>query len=311
VRPRIGVYVCHCGTNIASTVDVDELVAFAAGVPDVTVARDYQYVCSDPGQELIREDIKGEHLTHVVIAACSPLMHERTFQRTCAEAGINPYMLQMANIREQVSWVTEDRRLATQKARRLLAAAISRVRLHRPLEARDVPITPAVLIVGGGVAGIEAALKLAQATKKVYLVERAPSIGGHMAQFDKTFPTLDCAACILTPKMVDVQQHTNIQLLTYAEVEEVSGHVGQYKAKIRKKPRYVDAEKCTGCGVCLQECPAVRIPHDRVIRKGDVVFNAPDHRLAAAGGAHGTPAGCQTAERETAEALSPATIRTR
>ncbi len=274
MRPSIGVYVCHCGTNIAGALDVDELVEFAAGAPDVTVARDYQYVCSDPGQELIREDIKAEHLTHVVIAACSPLMHEHTFHRTCAEAGINPYMLQMANVREQVSWVTENRQLATQKARRLLAAAIRRVRLHTPLEAREVPIKPAVVVIGGGVAGIEAALKLAQAGKKVYLVEREPTIGGHMALFDKTFPTLDCAACILTPKMVEVQQNSNIELLTYAEVEEVSGHVGNYKVKIRKKTRYIDTEKCNGCGICLQECPALRIPREnRVVRKGQVIFN--------------------------------------
>jgi NADH:ubiquinone oxidoreductase subunit E/NAD-dependent dihydropyrimidine dehydrogenase PreA subunit len=251
---RIGVYVCHCGTNISHTVDVGAVVAPAATLPGVAVAKEYKYMCSDPGQEIIRRDIEERGLTRVVVASCSPLMHEMTFRKVCDEAGLNPFLFQMANIREHCSWVHSDRQQATDKAKRLVRAAIHRVRHHVPLEEREVPVRPETLVVGGGIAGIEAALRIADSGKKVYLVEKEPSIGGHMAKFDKTFPTLDCAACILTPKMVSVGQHPNIELLSYSEVEEVSGYVGNFKVKVRRKARYIDEDKCTGCGLCVENC---------------------------------------------------------
>jgi heterodisulfide reductase subunit A len=191
---RIGVYICHCGTNIAGPVDVEEVTDFASSLDGVTVARHYSYMCSDPGQELIKQDIKELGIARAVVAACSPLMHEHTFRRACEEAGLNPFFLQMANIREQCSWVTEDVAEATEKAKSIVAAAVRRVLYHEPLEIRRVPINPTALVVGGGIAGIEAALRIADSGRKVYLVEREPSIGGHMAQLFKTFPTLDCSA---------------------------------------------------------------------------------------------------------------------
>ena len=191
---RIGVYVCHCGTNIAAGVDVEDVAGYAAGLDGVVVARHYTYMCSDPGQALIKEDIKKRDLDRVVVASCSPLMHESTFRTACAEAGLNPFLFQMTNIREHVSWVAGDRKLATEKARSLVAAAVRRVRLQEPLDQREVPVKRSALVVGGGIAGLEAALRLADAGVHVYLVERQPSIGGHMAQLYKTFPTLDCAA---------------------------------------------------------------------------------------------------------------------
>ncbi len=191
---RIGVYICHCGTNIAPLVDVKEVARFAAQLPGVVIARDYEYMCSDPGQDLIKEDIKELGLTRVVVASCSPLMHEVTFRRACEEAGLNPFYFQMANIREQVSWVTEESEKATERAKHAVIAAIYRVANHEPLCVREVPVKPTALVVGGGIAGIEAALRIADSGKKVYLVEREPSIGGHMAQLHKTFPTLDCSA---------------------------------------------------------------------------------------------------------------------
>ena len=191
---RVGVYICHCGTNIAGVVDVEEVTEFASGLEQVAVARHYAYMCSDPGPELIKEDIRGQGLTRVVVASCSPLMHEHTFRRACEEGGLNPFYFQMANIREQCSWVTEDKEKATRKAKGLVGAAVRRVLYHEPLEVQEVGVHPAALVVGGGIAGIEAALKIADAGRKVYLVEREPSIGGHMAQLYKTFPTLDCSA---------------------------------------------------------------------------------------------------------------------
>jgi len=254
-EPRIGVYICHCGSNIAGTVDVKEVAGFAGSLDSVVVARDYRFMCSDPGQNLIKEDIKKLGLNRVVVAACSPTMHEPTFRRVCYEAGINPYLFQMANIREHCSWVTEDPQAATEKARALVSAAVRRVYYQQPLETKEVPMNPSTLIVGGGIAGIQAALEIADSEHKVYLVERTPSIGGHMIQFDKTFPTLDCSACVLTPKMTLVGSHPFIELMTYSEVEEVSGFVGNFKVKIRKKARYVDEDRCTGCGVCQTKCP--------------------------------------------------------
>jgi heterodisulfide reductase subunit A len=191
---KTGVYVCHCGTNIAAAVDVAAVAEFARSLEGVVLARDYTYMCSDPGQDLIKQDIAEHGLNRVVVASCTPLMHEPTFRRACAEGGLNPFFFQMANIREHCSWVVSDRAQATDKAKALVAAAVERVHLHHALDMRQVQMTPAALVVGGGIAGIEAALKLANADKQVYLVERESSIGGHMAQLYKTFPTLDCAA---------------------------------------------------------------------------------------------------------------------
>ena len=272
VERRIGVYVCHCGTNIAPMVDVAEVAEFARSLPSVVVARDYKYMCSEPGQNLIKQDIEEQELNRVVVASCSPRMHEPTFRRACDDAGLNPYLFEMANIREHCSWVHEDSGMATEKAKALVSAAVRKVYHHEPMEMREVPVTAAVLVVGGGIAGIQAALEIADAGYQVYLVEREPSIGGHMAQLDKTFPTLDCAACILTPKMVSVGQHPDIKLMTCSEVADVSGYVGNFKVKIRKKPRYVDLEKCTGCGICWNMCPTTVIPAKRVIKKGDEVI---------------------------------------
>jgi heterodisulfide reductase subunit A len=260
--PKIGVYVCHCGTNIGGKVNVDEVVEFARNLPFVAVAKEYKFMCSDPGQDLIKEDIQEHGLDRVVVAACSPLMHEATFRRTTEEGGTNPFLLHQVNIREQVSWVTEHGEDATEKAQALVAAAARRVALHEPLQRNRVPINPDVLVLGGGIAGIQAALTLAESGRKVYLVERETSIGGHMAMFDKTFPTLDCSACILTPKMVQVGQHPNIELLTYSEVEEVSGYVGNFEVRVRRKARYVDEDKCNGCGLCIDKCPWKNVPSE-------------------------------------------------
>jgi len=252
---KIGVYICHCGTNIAGVVNVKEVTEYASSLPNVAVARDYKYMCSEPGQNLIGDDIRQYGLDGVVVAACSPTMHEPTFQTAVSRAGMNPYMFQMASIREHVSWVTVDPEEATEKAKKLVEAAAARVSLQEPLAKRRIPVRQSVLVVGGGIAGIEAALKCADAGKKVYLVEKEPSIGGHMAMFDKTFPTLDCSQCILTPKMVEVVRNENIELLDYSEVEEISGHVGDFKVSVVRKPRYVDSTKCTGCGICSTKCP--------------------------------------------------------
>jgi len=258
---RIGVYVCHCGSNIAHTVDVEALAEHAKTIPGVVVAKTYKYMCSDPGQEIVKQDIVEHQLNRVVVASCSPLMHEKTFRKACEDAGLNRFLFQMANIREHCSWVHSNRHEATEKAKRLVRGAVRRVWFHEALEAREVPVRPETLVVGAGITGIEAALRIADSGKKVYLVERDPSIGGHMAQFDKTFPTLDCAACILTPKMVEVGEHPNIKLMSYSEVEEVSGYVGNFKVKVKRKARYIDEEKCTGCGLCVESCLVRNIPY--------------------------------------------------
>ena len=252
---KVGVYVCHCGTNIAGTVDVEAVARWAEEHPNVVIARDYKFMCSSLGQALIEDDIKEKGLTRVVVAACSPHMHEATFQGACQRAGLNPFLFEMANIREHDSWATNDKAAATQKAKALVNAAVERVLHHQPLERIPVEINPNTLVVGGGIAGITAALELADGGNHVYLVEREPSIGGHMAQLDKTFPTLDCAACILTPKMVEVGQHPNITLLSYSEVEEVEGYAGNFTITVRKKARYINEELCTGCGICQEKCP--------------------------------------------------------
>ena len=250
----IGVYVCHCGTNIAGTVDVNTLTNYAATLPGVTIARNYKYACSAPGQEMIKRDVRELNLGRVVVAACSPCLHERTFRNVTAGAGLNPYYFHMVNLREHNSWVHTDKKAATEKAKDLIRAAVRRVRLHRPLERKRVPINANVLIVGGGIAGIHAALTLANAGKHVYLVERDATIGGHMAMFDKTFPTLDCAACILTPKMTAVKSHPNITLWTLSEVVQVDGHVGNYQVTVKRKPRYVLEDACVGCMECIEAC---------------------------------------------------------
>ncbi len=252
---RIAVYVCHCGVNIAATVDVAEVARYAGTLPGVVLSRDYVFMCSDPGQDLIRQDIKEHNLNRVIVASCSPRLHEPTFRRVCESAGINRYLLEMVNIREQCSWTNEDKEANTEKAKALVDAAVRRVHYQEALEVKEAPYNSSTLIVGGGIAGIQAALEIANSEHKVYLVEREPSIGGHMIQLDKTFPTLDCSQCILTPKMSEVGSHPYIELLAYSEVEEVSGYVGNFKAKIRKKARYVDESKCTGCAVCMQKCP--------------------------------------------------------
>jgi heterodisulfide reductase subunit A2 len=255
---RIGVYVCHCGSNIAGMVDVEDVAKWAADKLQhrgVVIARDYKFMCSSLGQELIQKDIKELGLTRVVVAACSPHLHELTFRTACKNAGLNPYLCELVSIREQVSWVHTDRAAATAKSKAVVSGGVERVRFHEPLEPLRVPINPTTLVVGGGIAGIQAALEIADAGFRVILVEREPSIGGHMAQFDKTFPTLDCSACILTPKMVSVGNHPNITLMTWAEVERVDGYVGNFTVMIKQKPRYVNTDLCTGCGICQEKCP--------------------------------------------------------
>jgi len=251
---KIGVYICDCGTNIAGVVDVPAVVNFAKGLNGVAVAREYKYMCSSPGQDLIKKDIKELGLNRVVVASCSPHLHEATFRTAVEEGGDNPYLFHMVNIREQVSWVTKDRKEATDKAKALLAAGVARVVHHSPLERREVPVRNEILVIGGGIAGIQAALVASDAGRQVYIVERDPSIGGHMAKFDKTFPTLDCAACILTPKMTSVKNRKNIKLLSYSEVTKVDGYVGNFKVTVKRKPRYVDEEKCVGCYECIEMC---------------------------------------------------------
>jgi len=251
---KIGVYICHCGTNIAGTVDCSELGRFAATLPEVSVSRDYRYLCSDPGQDLIKKDIRELSIDRVVVAACSPRMHETTFRNAISSEGLNPYFLNIANIREQCSWVHKDRERATEKAKHIVQAAVARVTHHESLEARRVEIKPSVLVVGAGIAGIQAALTIANEGTKVSLIEKAPYIGGHMAQLDKTFPTLDCASCIFTPKTVEVARNKNIELFVYSEVINVKGYVGNFVVTIKKHPTHVDPIRCTGCGDCVGAC---------------------------------------------------------
>jgi len=257
---KIGVFICHCGSNIAGVVDIETVKEAISSLPNVVISDDYKYVCSKPGQQILKDYIKNSRLDGVVIAACSPRMHEPTFRQTMREAGLNPFLLEMANIREHNSWIhPDDPEAATEKAIDLIRMAVARTRLLEPLEAPEVSIKKSTLIVGAGIAGISAALDLADAGFEVHLVEKEPTIGGKMAQWDKTFPTLDCSSCILTPRMADVGVHPNIDLITLAEVESVEGFVGNFKVKIKQRPRYVDLDICTSCGDCSEICP-VDIP---------------------------------------------------
>ncbi len=253
---RIGVFICWCGSNIAATVDVKKVAEVIKNEPSVVFSADYQYMCSENGQQLIKQAIKEHNLTGIVIGSCSPRMHETTFRKAAEEAGLNPYMVEVANIREHCSWIHKDMDEATEKAVILVRTAIAKVKLNAPLTAGESPVIKRALVIGGGIAGIQAALDIADAGFEVDIVEKNATIGGRMAQLDKTFPTLDCSACILTPKMVDCAQHEKIDILSYAEVEEVKGFVGNFSVKIRKKARYVDENKCTGCKICMEKCPS-------------------------------------------------------
>ena len=259
---RIGVFVCWCGSNIAATVDVKAVSEALGHEPGVVFSTNYQYMCSEAGQNIIKDAIKEHHLTGVVICSCSPRMHEATFRKTVAAAGLNSYMLEVANIREQCSWIHKDKAEATEKAIILGRAAIAKVQLNAPLTAGESPVTKRALVIGGGIAGIQTALDIADAGFEVDIVEKQPTIGGKMTQIDKTFPTLDCAACILTPKMVDCAQNEKIHIYSYSEVEDVKGFVGNFKVTIRKKARYVKEDICTGCGLCTEKCPQKKVPNE-------------------------------------------------
>lgn len=259
---RIGVFICHCGLNIAGTVDVKKVAKLLSNYSGVVCSTDYMYMCSDPGQGMIKKMVKEKKLDGVVVAACSPTMHETTFRNTIASVGLNPYKIEIANIREQCSWVHQDNKeRATEKAVKIIKATVEKVKLNKPLAPLSVPITKRALVIGGGIAGIQASLDIADSGYEVILVEKNQSIGGHMLQLSETFPTLDCPQCIATPKMVQVGQHPRIKLLAYSEVEEVSGYVGNFKVKIRRKASFVNWDKCTGCGLCMEKCP-VRVPSE-------------------------------------------------
>jgi len=259
---RIGVYICRCGSNIADVVDVMDLVDYAMTLENVVVARVEDFLCGDQGQEVIERDIRELGLTRVVVAACTPHLHESTFRKAVERGGLNSYLLEIANIREQNAWITTDKEAATSKARDLIAGAVARVMHLEELVPFQVKVNNATLVVGGGIAGIYAALEIAEAGYHVYLVEKGPSLGGHMAQLDKTFPNFECAACILTPKMSAVSRHPAITLFTMSEVEDLKGFFGNYQARIRVRPRYVSAELCTDCGICEDRCPVQVVDHD-------------------------------------------------
>ena len=259
---RIGVFICHCGLNIAGTLDIKELVEYSKTLPDVVFVKENRYTCADPGQEENRKAIQEKKLNRVIVDACSPRMHEPTFRRTVSEAGLNPFLFEMANIREFSSWCHGSMpKEATEKAKDIIKMAVAKARLLLPLQTIEVPVTNKALVVGGGIAGMNAALDLAEMGIKVYLLEKAESIGGHMAQLDKTFPTLDCSICIEGPKMVDVGRHPNIQIISNADLQSVNGFIGNFKVKIRKNPRYIIAANCTGCGECKDACP-IEFPNE-------------------------------------------------
>ena len=259
---KIGVFVCWCGSNIAGTVDVEAVAEAMKSVPGVVYSANYQYMCSAAGQKLIADAIHEYKLDGIVVASCSPRMHENTFRKTAEGAGLNPYMVEIANIREHVSWIHKDMKEATEKAIILGRAAIAKVHLNAPLTAGESPVTKRALVIGGGIAGIQCALDIAEAGFPVDIVETKPTIGGKMAQLDKTFPTLDCAACILTPKMVDAAQNENIRIFSYSDIAGISGFVGNFEVKIRRRARYVREDLCTGCGACVEKCPQKKIPNE-------------------------------------------------
>ena len=260
MKRRTGVFVCHCGTNIAGTVDVKRVAEDLAEHPDVVHSEDYVYMCSDPGQNRVADAIRDKGLDNIIVACCSPNLHETTFRNAAKAGGLNQFHCEIANIREQCSWVHRDKEKATEKSIRITRSAVERVGRNESLTPISVPVTRRALVVGAGIAGIQAALDLANTGFETILVERSPTIGGHMIQLSETYPTLDCSQCILTPKMVEVSRHENIKLMTYSEVIGVSGYVGNFKVKIRKKARYIDMDKCTGCGECCTNCPVGFIP---------------------------------------------------
>jgi heterodisulfide reductase subunit A len=259
---KIGVFVCHCGENISATVDCAKVAETAGNYDGVAFSVDYKYMCSDPGQNLIKSAIKDKGLDGIVVASCSPRMHEPTFRKACAEAGLNPFMCEMANLREHCSWVHEKGEATTEKAIDLVRILVEKVKYNHSLSEIKVPVTKTALVIGGGIAGIQASLDIANTGHKVILIEKDPSIGGHMSQLSETFPTLDCSQCILTPRMVEVAQHPNITLYTYAELESLEGFIGNFKAKIRRKSKSLDEKLCTGCGLCTTKCPVKKIPSE-------------------------------------------------
>ena len=259
---RIGVFVCWCGSNIAATVDVEKVAEVLAKEPGVVYSANYQYMCSESGQNMIKDAIKEQKLTGVVICSCSPRMHEATFRKTAQAAGLNPYLVEIANIREQCSWIHKNKEEGTEKAIILGRAAIAKVLLNTPLIAGEIPVTKRALVIGGGIAGIQTALDIAEAGFEVDLVEKEPTIGGKMTRIDKTFPTLDCSSCILTPKMVEIAQAEKVKIYSYSEVEAVKGYIGNFSATIRRKARYVKEDICTGCGLCTEKCPQKKVPNE-------------------------------------------------
>ena len=259
---RIGVFICHCGENIGGTVDCEKVAETAAKYPGVAYSVDYKYMCSDPGQNMIKDAIKEHKLTGVVVAACSPRMHEPTFRKAVSEAGINPFLCEMANLREHCSWVHLKDDSTTEKAEELVKVLVEKVKRNQPLEPIKVPVTKTALVLGGGIAGIQAALDIANSGHKVIMIEKSPSIGGHMSQLSETFPTLDCSQCILTPRMVEVAQHPNITLYTYAELVGLDGFIGNFQASIKLKAKSIDHDICNGCGDCIAKCPIKKIPDE-------------------------------------------------
>ena len=281
---RIGVYVCHCGINIASVVDVAAVRDYAKTLPDVVLAKDYQYMCSDPGQEMVREDIGVHHLDRVVIAACSPRMHEGTFRKVMEKGGINAYYFEEANIREQCSWVHSDREVATEKAKELVAAAVARVHLQEALQEKEAAVTPAVLVIGGGIAGLTAAKDMADAGFAVYLLEREACLGGHVAKWTATFPHMAKAEEFLAPLIREVKGHRNVKVFTSATLTDLEGFVGNYQARVTLAPRYVDVSVCTRCGKCVEACPA-EVPDEEtwgMTTRKAIVLPSPPHDPSAA-----------------------------